>query len=136
MSVGEWAARRQADVLLYLGAFLLVISALIFVSSQDEALAGGWRVAILAVYTVAFMVAGWVLRRWPRVREAGPAFLAIGALMTPLNFVLLHDELLSEREVSGALVWFLASLYSAAFYALLFRGGAGRLYAIPPGPRC
>ena len=133
MSVGEWAARRQADVLLYLGAFLLVISALIFVSSQDEALAGGWRVAILAVYTVAFMVAGWVLRRWPRVREAGPAFLAIGALMTPLNFVLLHDEVLSEREVSGALVWFLASLYSAAFYALLFRGGAGRLYAIPTG---
>lgn len=132
-TVGEWAARRQADVLLYLGAFLLVISALIFVSSQDDALAGGWRVAILAAYTVAFMAAGWLLRRWPRVREAGPVFLAIGALMTPLNFVLLHDEVLSEREVSGALVWFLASLYSAAFYALLYRGGAGRLYAIPAG---
>ena len=36
--IGEWAARRQADVLLYLGAFLLVVSALIFTSSRDEAL--------------------------------------------------------------------------------------------------
>ena len=132
-TVGEWAARRQADVLLYVGAFLLVISALIFVSSQDEALGGGWRVAILAVYTVAFMVAGLLLQRWPRVREAGPVFLAIGALMTPLNFVLLHDAVLSDREVSGALVWFIASVYSAAFYALLFTTGAGRLYAIPAG---
>ena len=131
--VGEWAARRQADVLLYVGAFLLVISALIFVSSQDEALAGWWRVTILAVYTVAFMVAGWLLQRWPRVREAGPAFLAIGALMTPLNFLLLYEEVLSDREVAGALVWFVASLYSAAFYGLLFAGGAGRLYAIPAG---
>ena len=132
-SVGEWAARRQADVLLYVGAFLLVISALIFVSSQDEALAGEWRVAILAVYTVAFMVAGLVLQRWPRVREAGPAFLAIGALMMPLNFLLLHNEVLSDREVAGELVWFIASLYSAAFYGLLFAAGAGRLYAIPAG---
>ena len=131
--VGEWAARRQADVLLYVGAFLLVISALIFVSSQDEALAGWWRVAILAVYTVAFMVAGWLLQRWPRVREAGPAFLAIGALMTPLNFLLLYEEVLSDREVAGALVWSVASLYSAAFYGLLFAGGAGRLYAVPAG---
>ena len=131
--VGEWAARRQADVLLYVGAFLLVISALIFVSSQDEAVAGEWRVAILAVYTVAFMLAGLLLQRWPRVREAGPAFLAIGALMTPLNFLLLHNEVLSDREVSGELVWFVASLYSTAFYGLLFAAGAGRLYAIPAG---
>lgn len=120
-------------MLLYVGAFLLVISALIFVSSQHEALGGGWRVAILAVYTVAFMTAGLLLQRWPRVREAGPVFLAIGALMTPLNFVLLHDEVLSDREVSGALVWFIASVYSGAFYALLFGTGAGRLYAIPAG---
>ena len=120
-------------MLLYVGAFLLVISALIFVSSQDEALAGEWRVAILAVYTIAFMAAGLVLQRWPRVREAGPAFLAIGALMTPLNFLLLHNEVLSDREVSGELVWFIASLYSTAFYGLMFAAGAGRLYAIPAG---
>ena len=129
--VGEWAARRQADVLLYLGAFLLVVSALIFTSSRDQALSGGWRVAILAVYTAAFIAAGLLLRRWPRVREAGPAFLAIGALMTPLNFVLLYNEVLGDREVSGAVVWFAGSSYSTVFYAYLFNRGLGRLYVIP-----
>ena len=129
--MGEWAARRQADVLLYLGAFLLVVSALIFTASRDEALSGGWRVAILAVYTAAFMAAGLLLRRWPRVREAGPAFLAIGALMMPLNFLLLYNEVLGDREVSGAVVWFAGSSYSTVFYAYLFNRGLGRLYVIP-----
>lgn len=130
-SIGEWAARRQADILLYLGAFLLVISALIFASSQDEALSGGWRVVLLAAYTAAFIVAGALLQRWPRVREAGPVFLAIGALLTPLNFLLLHNEVLGDREVSGAVVWFAASVYSTAFYSFLLSRGHGRLYVIP-----
>ena len=129
--IGEWAARRQADVLLYLGAFLLVISALIFTSSRDEALFGGWRVAVLAVYTAAFLAAGLLLRRWPRVREAGPVFLAIGALMTPLNFLLLYNEVLGDREVPRAVVWFVGSTYSTVFYGFLFSRGFGRLYAIP-----
>ena len=132
-AIGEWATRRQADVLLYVGAFLLVISALIFVSSQDEALFGGWRVVLLAAYTAGFLLAGWLLRRRARVREAGPVFLAIGALMTPLNFLLLHNELLSDQGVPGELVWFIASIYSTAFYGFLFARGLGRLYAVPAG---
>lgn len=131
LAISEWAARRQADILLYLGAFLLVMSALIFASSQDDALSGGWRVVLLALYTAAFIAAGVLLQRWPRVREAGPAFLAIGALLTPLNFLLLHNELLADREVSGAVVWFVASVYSTAFYAYLLTRGHGRLYVIP-----
>ena len=132
-AISEWATRRQADVLLYLGAFLLVISALIFVSSQDEALSGGWRVVLLAAYTAGFLLAGWLLRRRARVREAGPVFLTIGALMTPLNFLLLHNEVLGDQGVPGELVWFIASLYSAAFYGFLFARGLGRLYAVPAG---
>ena len=120
-------------MLLYLGAFLLVISALIFASSRDEVLFGGWRVVLLAAYTAGFIAFGLLLRRWPRVREAGPAFLAIGAFMTPLNFLLLYNEVLSDREVSAALVWFVGSSYSTAFYAFLFARGFGRLYAAPAG---
>ena len=132
-AIGDWATRRQADVLLYVGAFLLVISALIFASSQDEALSGGWRVVLLVAYTAGFLLAGWLLRRRARVREAGPVFLAIGALMTPLNFLLLHSEVLSDQGVPGALVWFIASAYSAAFYGFLAARGLGRLYAVPAG---
>ena len=131
VSVGEWAAHRQADVLLYVGAFLLVISALIFTTTQGEALSGAWRVGVLAAYTGAFTLAGLLLSRWPRVREAGPVFLAIGALITPLNFLLLQTEVLGDRDVPGSVVWFAGSAYSALLYALLHRRGFGRLYAVP-----
>ena len=110
-----------------------MISALVFVSSRDEALRGGGRVALLAAYTGGFLLAGWLLGRWSRVREAGPAFLAIGALLTPLNFLLLHNEVLGERDVPGELVWFLASAYSTAFYGFLAWRGLGRLYILPAG---
>ena len=126
-----WVATRQADVLLYLGAFLLVVSALTFVSLQDGELATGWRVGLLATYTVGFLGTGLFIRRWPRVQEAGPVFLAIGALFTPLNFVLIYTEVLADRDVSASAVWFGGASYSVLFYGVLFRQGFGRLYAVP-----
>lgn len=129
--VQAWVARRQADILLYLGAFLLVVSALIFVARQEGELATGWRVGLLAAYTVGFLAAGLLLRRWPRVREAGPVFLAIGALFTPLNFVLIYTEVLQDRGVEASAVWFAGASYSTVFYGVLFRQRFGRLYAIP-----
>ena len=127
----EWAVERQADILLYLGAFLLVIAALIFVSSRGATFGGAARVTLLAVYTAGFIVAGLLVKRWERVREAGRVFLALGALLTPLNFLLIHVELLDQRGVAPAAVWLAASVYSTAFYGALATGGYGRLYALP-----
>lgn len=129
----EWAASRQADILLYLGAFLLVAAALLFVSSQGEELSPGLRVGLLLVYTFAFVIAGIAAQRSDRIREAGMVFLAIGALITPLNFVLIYTEVLEDRDVSRSVVWLLGSIYSALFYALLWQRGYGRLYAVPAG---
>ncbi len=126
-----WAASRQADILLYLGAFLLVAAALLFVSSQGDELPSELRVALLLVYTIAFTVAGLLAQRTDRIREAGAVFLAIGALITPLNFLLIYTELLESRDVSQEAVWLIGSLYSTAFYAVLWRRGYGVLYVVP-----
>jgi hypothetical protein len=130
-AISEWAARRQADVLLYVGAFLLVVSALIFVTGRGEDFPGILQVALLATYTAGFIVAGLRFRHWQRIREAGPIFLAIGALITPLNFVLLHTAVLSDQDISGAWIWFGGSSYSAIFYGALVARRLSRLYAIP-----
>jgi len=130
-SISEWAARRQADVLLYVGAFLLVVSALIFATGRGEDFPGILQIAILATYTAGFIVAGLLFSRWQRIREAGPVFLAMGALITPLNFVLLHTVVLSDQNISGAWVWFGGSVYSTVFYGVLVARRLGRLYAIP-----
>lgn len=83
----SWSAQHQADILLYLGAFLLVIAAVIFVTYQGEALPPVARVLLLVIYTAGFISAGLVVQRSRSVREAGRVFLALGALVTPLNFI-------------------------------------------------
>ncbi|MGI8925352.1 MAG: hypothetical protein ACR2HN_01745 [Tepidiformaceae bacterium] len=47
----QWAAARQADLLLYVGAFLLAVSAIIFVDYQGGALSDAAQAAIFAGYT-------------------------------------------------------------------------------------
>lgn len=130
---GAILSERQADILLYLGAFLLGMAALIFVSYQDGTGNAAVRVAVLAGYTVASTASGLLVRRWDRVREAGHVFLGLGALLVPLNFVLLYTEVLRDRDVPLDAVWLYGSVFSGALYAALAWRGFGRLYRIPAG---
>ena len=127
----EWAAERQADILLYLGALLLSVSALLFVAYQGGALAGLARFVILSGYTIGFIVLGLVLHRWERVREAGPVFLLVGALLVPLQFVALRTQVLDEATLPNNVLWLLGSTVAGGFYYVLVWRGLGRLYVIP-----
>jgi len=129
--VREWAVRRQADLLLYLGAFMLSISALIFVDYQGGVISGLAKSALLAGYTAAFLVFGILLRRWERVQEAGPVFVAVGALLTPLNFLNLYANVLRDDGVPQEWLWLIGSASTCALYTLLALRGFGRLYLAP-----
>lgn len=126
----EWTAARQADILLYLGAFLLSVAALIFVGYQGRELGGGWRCAILACYTAGFLGFGLLLPRWERVREAGVVFLALGAVLTPLNFVALHAQV-AGHDAPVSWIWLGGAATTAALYLALALRGYGRLYLYP-----
>ncbi|MGH2585047.1 MAG: SCO7613 C-terminal domain-containing membrane protein [Dehalococcoidia bacterium] len=130
-TLGEWAAARQADILLYLGAFLLTVAALIFVGYQGEALTGGARFAILVLYTLVFLGLGVVLPRWDRVREAGPVFLALGALLVPVNAIALRVQVLGDGSLPDDVLVLLGASLTAAIYVLFAARGYGRLYALP-----
>lgn len=127
----EWATSRQADILLYLGALLLVAAVTMFVSSQGTDLSPTFRVGLLFAYTIGFIVAGLLAQRSERIREAGAVFLAIGALITPLNILVIYSELLETRDISQEFVWLIGSLYGSVFYGMLWQRGYGRLYAVP-----
>lgn len=83
---GLFSPERAPSLLLYVGAFLIVVSALIFVNVSGEQISDTAKLVLLLVGTVAFVVAGLVCHRVPRVVEAGRTFLLIGALITPLDF--------------------------------------------------
>src|SRR5205809_860268 len=68
---GGGFADLWANLLLYLGAFFVVMAALIFVAYSWRSLAGTTKAAIMLGFTAAFLGAGAVCLRAPRVRPAG-----------------------------------------------------------------
>jgi hypothetical protein len=129
-----WAAERQADILLYVGAFLLSVAAIIFVAYQGEELSGTIRFSVLTAYAVGFLAFGLLLHRWERVKEAGPAFLALGAILVPLDFVALRTQVLSHDQIANDVLWLIASSSCAALYFVLAFRGYGRFYFLPAIP--
>ena len=133
--VTAWAVERQADILLYLGAFLISMAALIFVAYQGESVGPLWRVTVLTVYTVAFLVLGILLHRWEQAREAGPIFLALGAILVPIDLAaMLRVEAFEEQGIPSDVLWLLGSSACAVLYSLLAIRGYGRFYYIPTVP--
>jgi hypothetical protein len=125
-----WITEQAPNLLLYLGAFLVVMAALVFVGASGEAISGAVRVAMLASFTVAFLVGGWLCYRFPRVRTAGYTFVAVGALLVPLNFAAAYNFVLDEQGIGGDVVWLWASVYSFLFYLFLAILGLGILYGL------
>jgi len=126
--VPPWLAEQAPNLLLYLGAFLVVMAALVFVGTSGEAISGAVRVAMLASFTAAFLAIGWLCYRFPRVRIAGYTFLAVGALLLPLNSAAAYNFVLQDEGIAGDVVWLWASVYSLLFYLLLAILGLGILY--------
>lgn len=126
-----WLAEQQANLLLYVGAFLIVIAAVIFVSASGGAINDVLREALFALFTAAFLAAGLVCRRFPKVVQAGMVFFAVGALMVPLNFVAVYVFFLSDEDLDPTGLWLAGSMSSAIFYGAVSFLGIGRWYTVP-----
>ncbi|MEX1254429.1 MAG: hypothetical protein WEE64_08815 [Dehalococcoidia bacterium] len=126
-----WLAEQQANLLLYLGAFLIVIATIVFVSASGDAVGPGIRMALLVIGTLLFLAGGLFCHRIPRVQEAGVVFFAVGALMVPLNFVGAYAFFFSENDIDPAGLWLAGSLTSAIFYGAVSFTGLSRWYPVP-----
>jgi hypothetical protein len=129
-----WAAERQADILLYAGAFMLSVAAVIFMAYQGEALSGNVRFAVLTAYALGFLGFGLWLHRWERVKEAAPVFLGLGAILVPIDFFALRTQVLDAGQVSNEMLWLLGSSSCSALYFALALRGYGKLYFAPAIP--
>ena len=125
---GLFSPERAPSLLLYVGAFLIVVAALIFVNVSGEQISGEVKLSLLIIGTIGFIGVGLFCYRSPRVLEAGTTFLMIGALLLPLDFVAYH-VLITGRTLSGSMIWTLGSFASAGLYATLAASGFGRLYS-------
>ncbi|HEV8656697.1 MAG TPA: hypothetical protein VGR85_14415 [Candidatus Limnocylindria bacterium] len=126
---GLFSPERAPSLLLYVGAFLIVVSALIFVNVSGEQISDSAKLALMLVGTIAFIAAGLVCHRIPRVLEAGRTFLLIGALITPLDFAAYYVLIVHASPLTTPEMWILGSLVSAVLYAALAMTSFGRIYA-------
>ena len=127
-AVPSWLVEQAPNLLLYLGAFLSVMAALVFVSASGSDIGGGARLAMLIAFTLGFLAVGAFCYRFERVRVAGYTFIAVSALLVPLNFAAAYNFVLEEEGVPGDTVWLSASAYSLLFYIVLAVLGLGLLY--------
>ncbi len=130
-----WAAERQADILLYVGAFMLSVAAVIFVAYQGEELSGNIRFTVLTAYAVGFLGFGPATpsvgaREGSRARVSRP-----WRHTRPIDFVALRTQVLSHEQLANDVLWFIASSSCAALYFVLAFRGYGRFYFLPRSRR-
>ena len=113
-------ALDNINLILYLGAFLVVVSAGIFVGYNFETLSGTFKTIFLGLFAAIFYLVGlWLYLRQTKLRPAGVTFTGIGLVLVPLvglaayNFTSLHDH--------GPGTWFVTSVITLAFYILTLR---------------
>jgi len=126
---GLFTPERAPSLLLYLGAFLIVVSALIFVSVSGRQISDALKLVLLLVGTLAFLAGGLVCHRVSRVLEAGRTFLVIGALLVPLDFVAYYALISHAQPLSSPAMWVIGSLVSASLYGIFAARAYGRAYS-------
>ncbi len=104
----------NASLLLYLGAFLLVASAGLFVAFGG--LNGTLRTFVVLLVALALYSGGMtIFRTRPRFKQAGLAFVGIGMSITPLIGLAAYTYIFDKQN--GASVWLATSLLCLGLYS-------------------
>jgi hypothetical protein len=110
----------DSNTLLYLGAFLLLVSASIFVSFSYETFSGLAKVLLVLGSGGLFYLSGILLYTQTKLfKPAGVTFTSIGLLLFPLSGLATYTYIFNQQN--GELVWFGTSvLLIIAYWLALF----------------
>jgi hypothetical protein len=104
--------------LLYLGAFMIVISAAVLVVRFWNIFPTGIQLIFIAAVPSTFYLAGWIVRTKLKLPQAGGVLTGIGALLVAVDFVAVYQFGGLAGVVDLTLYWLIASLACTAIYAL------------------
>ena len=116
-------------LLSYLGAFLLIVSALLFLLYGPQNLPGGARLATVAGVNGILAFAAFSCRRRASLHLVSASYTALAALMTPVTFAAAYEFVLQyATPLNGVTAVALAAGACAVLYGLLARSIASRSY--------
>ena len=117
-------------LLSYLGAFLLIVSALLFLLYGPQNLPGGARLATVAGVNGILAVAAFACRRRTALHLVSASHTALAALMTPVTFAATYEFVLRYASpLNGVTAVAMAAGACAVLYGLLARSIEARSYA-------
>lgn len=128
VSWSHWYSNNSINLLLYIGAFLIIASASIFVGFQWGVLSGTIKAAVLTLVTISFLGFGIWFFNIPKIRNAGNTFIAIAALLIPVCGSAWYNFVFKEAGISLGPVWFMTSVISLGIYIFLTYQYKNRFY--------
>ena len=132
-SLGNWYSDNSINLLLYLGAFLIVASASIYVGFAWEQLGGVTKAAVLSLLTLAFFGFGIWFYNVPKIKNAGATFIAIAALLIPFGGLAWHNFVFGPAGYPIGTTWLVTSFFAVAVYILLAAVIRNRFYTYIAG---
>ncbi|MEE8389635.1 MAG: hypothetical protein V3S14_02415, partial [Anaerolineae bacterium] len=102
--------------LLYLGAFMIVVSAAILVILSWDIFPEMVQLAFIAAVPAAFYLVGWGARAKLNLTEVGSVLTGIGALLVAVSFAGVYQFGELYARVNGNAYWLGASLFCTAVY--------------------
>ncbi len=110
----------NVNILLYLGSFLVVVAAGIFVGFNYQLMSGFAKVLFLLIFTLTFYIVGLYLYvETEKMKPAGMTFTTIGIILFPLNGLAFYKFV--TEGLHGNVVWFVTSLLTLIFYSVALK---------------
>jgi hypothetical protein len=102
--------------LLYLGAFMIVVSATVLVVVYWDRFNQTLQIGLVAAVPLAFYGAGALLRSRLALPEAGGVLMGIGALLLAVAFIAIYQLGELNQQIDGNLYWLVASIICTTLY--------------------
>jgi len=102
--------------LLYLGAFMIVVSATVLVIRFWDQFHPVVQLLFIASVPLTFYVGGWALRVRLKLIQAGTVLTGIGALLVVVDFGAIY-QVGGVGQNNGWLYWLIVSIFCTALYA-------------------
>lgn len=115
----NWYSNNSINLLLYIGAFLIVAAASIFVGFQWNTISGIIKGSVLSSLSLLFIICGFWFHGIPKIKSAGSTFIGIGALLIPVCGAGWYNFVLKDIGISAGTVWFTSSLISLGLFTYL-----------------
>ncbi|MBE9525227.1 MAG: hypothetical protein IMY76_09010 [Chloroflexi bacterium] len=105
-------------VLLYLGAFMIVVSATVLVVRFWDIFPQAVQLIFIASVPTAFYGAGWAVRIKLKLLQAGTVLAGIGALLVAVDFAAVYQLGGLSDQIALVPYWLVASIVCTLVYAI------------------